>query len=169
MVLFQFPINDPRADPYDATGHTRIMSSVYHNWPGRKVRVKVAGLYYFTNRAVAGWVAELMRIDFINTVMIGRPTIESGSTGLGGSSSQGFVFPNIPGCLQSPAANFFPGADQGSSDYYFDCILQGPVLTIDILPMLYPPGARDIAGTTPFTFIDAFLHAVVSLDVTLID
>lgn len=169
MVLFQFPINDPRADPYDAAGHTRIMSSVSHNWSGRKVRVKVVGLYYYTNRAIAGWVAELMRIDFINTVMIDRPAIESGSTGLGGSSSQGFVFPNSPGSLQSLTVNFFPSVDQGRSDYYFDCLLQGPVLTIDILPMLYPPGARDITATTPFTFVDAFLHALVSLDVTLID
>lgn len=169
MVLFQFPINDARADLYDAAGHTRIMSCVSHNWSGRKVRVKVVGLYYFTNRSTVGWVAELMRIDFINTIMIDRPAIESGSTGLGGSSSQGFVFPNIPGSTATTTANVFPTTDQGRADYYFDCILQGPVLTIDILPMLYPPGARDIAGTTPFTFVDAFLHALVSLDVTLID
>ncbi len=64
--------------------------------------------------------------------------------------------------LNTTATANMPHANVGSSDYYFDCLLTGPVLTIDILPMLYSPGTHEVAGTTPFTFIDG-------LDVTLLD
>lgn len=170
MVLWQFPIHDPRDDMYDNTAHTRIMSSVYHNWSGRKVRVKLTGLHYFTDRAGVGWVGEMMRIDFLGLVAFERPAIESGSTNLGGSSSQGFIFSNLPGSYSAAASTVYPIVNQGSADYYFDCILQGPIVTIDILPFLYQPGARDVAGTTPFDYFTVpFLHALISLDVTLLD
>lgn len=167
MVLWQFVIGAPRTDPSGLGGHTRIQQTVYHQWSGRRVNIKVAGVMHVTSRGIAGWAGDIYRIDFINNTAMNRPSIQCNNAALGDYCSQGFCYSNYPSSISNVGANAYSGTNLGSPDFQFDCLLNGPEFTIDIIPHNQPQGSVDNTALDSMTL--PFIHCIVSLDVTLLD
>lgn len=160
MVLFQFPFGSTAESAInigdgDAVVFTqpRIQQGVFHNFSNRKVHIKVLNIIYAPSLSPNIPTLDLYRIDFYNMLMIGNPTVAQGNGAGGSHCSSGILFSND--------GSYGMGA---SSPYEFDAWLQGPLLIADILPHSLAVGAE-----CPFDMSNGLAHALIVLDVTLLE
>jgi hypothetical protein len=161
MVLFQFPfgalatnqINIADTAAPVAFDQARIQQGVFHSYSNRKVHIKVLNIVYAKALGELAPAKDLYRIDFSNMQMIGNPTVAQGNGAQGSHCSHGIVFSN-----ESTQYGL------AGAPYEFDAWLQGPLLIADILPHDIVP-----AATCPTFMSEGFAHALVVLDVTLLE
>lgn len=187
MVLFQFPfgavathqinINDsaaavqfpqrtedglpyapPVVDPPDPgnplVDFPRIQQGVFHSFSNRKVHIKIIFIAYTRQSGGLQPPPDLYRIDFYNMQMIGSTTVAQGNGAQGSHCSHGICFSN----------NISVNGSTPSFPIEFDAWLQGPLLIADILPHNVIPG-----DFCPLVVSDGLAHALIMLDVTLLE
>jgi hypothetical protein len=187
MVLFQFPfgavathqinINDsaaavqfpqrtedgepyvpPVVDPPDPgnplVDFPRIQQGVFHSFSNRKVHIKIIFIAYTRQAGGLQPPQDLYRIDFYNMQMIGSTTVAQGNGAQGSHCSHGICFSN----------NISVNGSTPSFPIEFDAWLHGPLLIADILPHNVIPG-----DFCPLVVSDGLAHALIMLDVTLLE